>query len=269
MEVIVTPDAESMGWVATRMIADLVRRKPRCALGLATGSTPLRTYRQLIQLHKEEGLDFSQVVTFNLDEYYPIAPDHPESYRYFMNQSFFNHINIPLEPRDGNRRWGNTYVPDGTAEDVEAHCLWYEERIKEEGGIDLQLLGVGSNGHIAFNEPTSSLGSRTRIKTLTQKTIEDNARFFDNDMSRVPKHAITMGIGTILEARVIVLQANGEKKADAIANAIEGPITSMCPASALQLHPEVYFVIDEAAASKLKYRAYYDHVQELKKHLKK
>jgi glucosamine-6-phosphate deaminase len=269
MEVIVTPNEEEMGWVATRMVADLVRRKPRCVLGLATGSTPLRMYKQLTQLHKQEGLDFSQVVTFNLDEYYPIAPDHPESYRYFMNDSLFDHINIPLAPRDGNRRWGNTYVPDGTAEDVEAHCLWYEQQIEDEGGIDIQILGVGSNGHIAFNEPGSSLGSRTRLKTLTKKTIEDNSRFFDNDMNKVPKHAITMGIGTILDAHIIILQANGAKKADAIAAAVEGPISSMCPASALQLHPEVYFVVDEPAASKLKNREYYDHVQESKKHLKR
>lgn len=243
MEVVVKETYEEMSKLAAQIIADFVRKKPRCVLGLATGSTPVGTYKELIRMHKEEGLDFSQVVTFNLDEYVGLPPTHPESYRYFMDENLFNHINIRKE---------NTFVPDGMAKDLPAFCKWYEEKIKEMGGIDIQLLGIGANGHIAFNEPGSSLGSRTRVKTLTEQTRKDNARFFDNNIDLVPKYAITMGIGTILEARKIILLANKENKADAVAKAVEGPITAQCPASALQLHPNVIIIVDKAAASKLK-----------------
>lgn len=243
MEVIVKENYEEMSKLAAELIADVVRKKPRGVLGLATGSTPVGTYKEIIRMHKEEGLDFSQIVTFNLDEYVGLPPDHPESYRYFMNENLFNHINIRME---------NTHVPDGMAKDIPAHCREYESMIKEAGGIDVQLLGIGANGHIAFNEPGSSLGSRTRVKTLTEKTRQDNARFFDNDINQVPKYAITMGIGTILESRKLILLANGENKADAIARAIEGPITAQCPASVIQLHRDAIVIVDKAAASKLK-----------------
>src|SRR5436189_4550591 len=177
MRVIVESSPEEVAKRAAQFVAALVRRKPKCILGLATGSTPLGLYRELIRLHKDEGLDFSRVVSFNLDEYVGLAPTHPQSYRYFMQENFFRHINIDVR---------NTNVPDGRALDFEAHCEQYERKIKDEGGIDLQVLGIGSDGHIAFNEPGSSLGSRTRLKTLTAETVADNARFFTN-LAEVPR----------------------------------------------------------------------------------
>ena len=186
------------------MVARTLNAKPNAVLGLATGSTPLGLYKELVRMHKDEGLDFSQVTTFNLDEYVGLPQNHPQSYHYFMHENLFKHINIPKQ---------NIYIPSGTTDNYAAFCQWYEQRIRECGGIDLQILGIGSDGHIAFNEPTSSLGSRTRIKTLARQTIEDNARFFDT-LDQVPIYAITMGVGTILEARKIILLANGKKKAD-------------------------------------------------------
>jgi glucosamine-6-phosphate deaminase len=202
-------------------------------------------------MHKNEGLDFSQVTTFNLDEYVGLKKDHPQSYHYFMHENLFKHINIPVQ---------NVYIPSGTTNNYAAFCQWYERRIKEYGGIDLQLLGIGSDGHIAFNEPSSSLGSRTRIKTLAKSTIEDNARFFEK-IEDVPIYAITMGVGTILEARKILFLANGAAKADAVAKAIEGPVTSMISASALQLHPDVTAYLDRAATANLSMLDYYEWVQ--------
>ena len=172
MRIIVEPDGDGASRRAAKFVAELIRKKPDCVLGLATGSTPLGTYRELIRLHKDEGLDFSRVTTFNLDEYVGLSSVHPQSYRQFMQENLFDHINIPLT---------STNVPDGRALDFEAHCRQYEERIQEAGGIDLQVLGIGSDGHIAFNEPGSSLGSRTRLKTLTSETIRDNARFFGGE----------------------------------------------------------------------------------------
>ncbi len=180
-------------------------------------------------------------ITFNLDEYVGLAVDHPESYRHFMDHNLFDHINI-------NKR--NTHVPDGMAEDIEAACEEYERNIADVGGIDLQILGIGANGHIGFDEPGSSLGSLTRIKTLTESTRRDNARFFDS-LDEVPKYAITMGIGSILNAETVILMANGPNKADAVAKAIEGPVTSMVPASALQLHRFATFVLTEDAATEI------------------
>ena len=193
-------------------------------------------------MHKEEGLDFSQVTTFNLDEYVGLTQNHPQSYHYFMHENLFKHINIAKQ---------NIYIPSGTTDNYAAFCQWYEQRIGDCGGIDLQLLGIGSDGHIAFNEPSSSLGSRTRIKTLAQQTIDDNARFFDT-LDQVPIYAITMGVGTILEARKILLLANGKNKAEAVAAAVEGPVTSMITASALQLHRDTLVIVNRDAASKLK-----------------
>ncbi len=244
MKVIIVKTVEGMGRRTAQLIADEMKRHATPVLGLATGSTPLPVYKELIRMNKEEGLDFSTTITFNLDEYVGLAPDHDQSYRYFMNKNFFDHINI-------NKK--NTHVPDGLAKDIEKFCRDYEEMIADVGGIDLQLLGIGANGHIGFSEPGSSLASLTQMTILTQRTIEDNARFFKRKED-VPTKAITMGIGTILNAKNVVLVANGANKADAIAKSAEGPITSMVPASALQLHRFATFVITEDAASKLTLR---------------
>jgi glucosamine-6-phosphate deaminase len=242
MLVIIKKNYEEISIEAAKIIADRLRKKPNLVLGLATGSTPLGLYKELIRLHKEEGLDFSKVTTFNLDEYVGLQPTHDQSYHYFMYRNFLNYINI-------NPRY--IHIPHGMAKDINVFCDWYENRIKECGGIDLQILGIGGNGHIAFNEPGSSLGSRVRIKTLTEKTRKDNARFFKS-MDEVPKYAITMGVGTVMDAKEILLIASGENKSDAISDAIEGPVTAMCPASVVQLHRNVFVVVDKPAASKLK-----------------
>jgi len=242
MEVIVSQAKARISVLAAQMIATLVKRKPRAVIGLATGSTPLGTYRELIRMHKEEGLDFSRVVTFNLDEYVGLPPTHGQSYRHFMDTNLFSQINIRTE---------NTHLPDGMAPDAAQACRAYEDRIRDCGGIDLQLLGIGANGHIAFNEPGSPPGSRTRVETLTEKTRSDNSRFF-RSMHEVPRYAITMGIGTIMEAHSIILLASGRQKAEAVAAAVEGPVTAGCPASALQLHASVTAILDRAAAGKLK-----------------
>jgi len=241
MEVIIKHSYEEISKLAAYMIAEVVRRKPRAVLGFATGTTPLGTYKELIRMHREEGLDFSQVVTFNLDEYIGLSKDNDQSYHYFMWENLFKHINI-LE--------ANVHIPQGTAEDLFRHCIEYEEEIFDHGGLDIQLLGIGSNGHIAFNEPGSSLGSRTRIKTLDEKTRQDNARFF-NSIDEVPRYCITMGIGTILEAEKLILLATGENKADAVMKTVEGPITASVPASAIQLHPNVTVIVDKMASVKL------------------
>lgn len=257
MRVIIHPDADVAGVAAARWIAQWVRRKPRCVLGLATGSTPLKTYAELIRMHREEGLDFSEVTTFNLDEYVGLAPSDPHSYQFFMQENFFRHVNL---------RPPHSHVPDGRALDLDNHCQVYERRIRDAGGIDLQLLGIGADGHIAFNEPGSSLGSRTRVKTLTRETLRDNARFF-SDSARLPRLAITMGVGTILDARQCLLLAVGAHKAQAIAAAIEGPVTAQVTASALQLHRDVVVMLDEQAASQLRRREYYDEVEALQREL--
>jgi glucosamine-6-phosphate deaminase len=251
VRVIIEKDAEQVGLRAAQFLATAVRKNPEAVLGLATGGTPLGTYRELIRQHREEGLDFSQITTFNLDEYVGLGPAHPGSYRHFMQENLFDHINV---------RPARTHVPDGRALDLTASCRLYEERIREVGGIDLQLLGVGSDGHIAFNEPGSSLGSRTRVKTLAGETLRDNARFFGS-VEKVPKLAITMGVGTILEARCCLLIAYGAQKAEAIQQAIEGPVTSQVTASALQLHQDVIVVVDEQAASRLTRQDYYREVE--------
>lgn len=257
MRVIIEPNPEAASRRAARFVADLVRKKPNCVLGLATGSTPLGTYRELIRMHKEEGLDFSQVTTFNLDEYVGLAMLHPQSYRFFMQRNLFDHINIELT---------RTHVPDGRADDFELHCRQYEEQIKDVGGIDLQILGIGTDGHIAFNEPGSSLGSRTRLKSLTSETIRDNARFFDGE-DQVPRLAVTMGVGTILESRRCLLLAFGPQKALAVRDTVEGPVTAQVTASALQLHREVIGVFDEEAARLLVRRGYYNEVEQAQSRL--
>ena len=241
MQVIVKKDYDQMSKLAAQMIADVVKEDPRCVLGLATGSTPIGTYKELIRMHKKEKLDFSQVVTYNLDEYVGLNPKHNQSYWYFMYHNLFKHINIRME---------NVNVPSGTSDDVDAFCEWYDEQIEAAGGIDIQLLGIGGNGHIAFNEPGTAVFSRTNWVRLDKGTIADNARFFKS-INDVPKYAVTMGIGTILEARKVLMLANKESKADAIAASVEGPITAMVPASALQLHPDCTVITDKAAAGNL------------------
>lgn len=251
MQIFIYDDYEQMSKAAAEAVAHVLNSKPNMVLGLATGSTPLGLYKELARMHKEEGLNFSQVMTFNLDEYVGLSADHPQSYHYFMQENLFKHINIPVQ---------NVHIPSGTTDNYPAFCAWYERRIEEVGGIDVQVLGIGSDGHIGFNEPTSSLGSRTRMKTLAKSTIDDNARFFKKPKD-VPIYAITMGVGTIMEARKVVLVANGKSKADAIAQAVEGPVTSMITASALQLHPDTTVFVDRDAAGKLKMTEYYEWIQ--------
>ncbi|MGD2217605.1 MAG: glucosamine-6-phosphate deaminase [Gemmatimonadales bacterium] len=250
MEVIIQKDYEQMSKVAAEIVVEVLNAKPNAVLGMATGSTPLGLYQELVRLHKEEQLDFSHVTTFNLDEYVGLAPNHPQSYHYFMHEHFFKHVNVPPQ---------NINIPSGSTSNYPAFCEWYEQLIADCGGIDLQILGIGSDGHMAFNEPTSSLSSRTRLKTLSKQTIDDNARFFENRKD-VPIYAITMGVGTILDARKLILVASGKAKAGAIAQAVEGPVTSMVTASALQLHRDAKVIIDEEAASELEMRDYYEFI---------
>jgi glucosamine-6-phosphate deaminase len=251
MEVFVYKPYEEMSKAAAQEVVDVLNAKPNAVLGMATGSTPLGVYQELVKMHRRGEVDFSHVTTFNLDEYVGLPITHEQSYHRFMHENFFRHINIPAQ---------NIHIPSGTTTNYRAFCDWYEKRIVECGGIDLQIVGIGSDGHIAFNEPGSSLSSRTRLKTLAKQTIDDNARFFER-REDVPIYAITMGVGTIMEARQILLLANGEKKADAVAAAVEGPVTAMITASALQMHPNTKAFLDESAASKLKMRDYYDWIQ--------
>jgi len=230
------------------IVSAAIRKRPDLRLGLATGSTPLGMYRELARMHREENLDFSRVITFNLDEYLGLAADHPQSSHTFMQRSFFDHVNVARE---------NIHIPDGTAwGDLDGYCAGYEASVQRAGGIDLQILGIGRNGHIGFNEPSSSLASRTRIKTLTSQTLEDSRRLFQESQP-MPEAAITMGIGTILDARKILLLASGPSKAQALAQAIEGSVTASVTASALQLHRDVTVLVDEQAASELREREYY------------
>lgn len=254
MLLVIKPTDEDVSYEAARIVANTVRRNPSVRLGLATGSTTIGMYKELARLHREESLDFSRVVTFNLDEYLGLPGSHPQSFRFFMCEHFFAHVNVAEN---------NVHIPDGAIKgDYDHYCSSYEQAIRAAGGIDLQILGIGRNGHIGFNEPTSSLGSRTRLKVLTSETIEDNRKFFDPG-EEIPQCAITMGIGTILEAKRILLLASGHAKAAPIAQAIEGPVTASCTASALQHHPDVTFLIDQAAGAELKQQEYYRHVLEM------
>lgn len=254
MEVIVHSSPEEAASIAARTISRFLREKPDAVLGLATGSTPLLLYRELVRLHREQRLDFGKVTTFNLDEYVGLGPEDSHSYCHFMREFLFRHVNIAPE---------RTHLPDGLARNIPACCSRYEEEIQAAGGIDLQVLGIGADGHIGFNEPTSSLASRTRIKTLAAATRHVNGRFFGGE-EKVPHHVITMGIGTIMEARQCLLLAFGEHKAQAVAGAIEGPLTAMNPASALQLHPRTKVFLDKGAASMLKLAEYYQSVYDSK-----
>ncbi|TWT93992.1 glucosamine-6-phosphate deaminase [Stieleria varia] len=239
--VIVVGDSSSVSRRTAEMIASCLRSHPNCVLGLATGGTPVGTYDELTRMHLADGLDFSQVTSFNLDEYIGLSAEHPQSFRYFMQENLFSRVNFCRE---------KTHVPNGVSSDVERECRDYEAMIARSGGIDLQLLGIGHNGHIAFNEPGSSLQSRTRQVALTEETIQNNARFFES-IDDVPNTAITMGIGTIMEAKRILLIAFGEGKAEAIERMVAGEPTLDHPASLLQFHSDVTVIIDSAAGAKL------------------
>lgn len=253
MEVIIQPDADTAARLAALLMADQLRQKPDTVFGLATGRTMERVYAQLARLHREAGLDFSACRTFNLDEYIGIPPEDPHSYRYYMNEHLFSRVNIPM---------AQTHLPDGVAADIKAACRAYERAIAACGGIDLQLLGIGVSGHIGFNEPLSAIRSRTRDKALTPATLKQNAPMFGGDIGRMPRRAITMGVGTILEARRLVVLVTGSEKADILARAVEGPITSMVSASAIQLHESCVVIADEAAAMHLDGTDYYRWIYE-------
>jgi len=256
MEVVVRDNPQQAAELTARLIARELRSNPDLVLGLATGRTMEDVYSILVRMHREEGLDFSQATTFNLDEYVGIPPEHPGSYRRYMEEHLFNRVN--LEPR-------RTHLPKGMAMDIETECRQYEAMIRNRGGIDLQLLGIGRSGHVGFNEPLSALRSRTREKALTPETIEQNAFVFGGK-DKVPRWAITMGVGTILDARACILLATGEEKADIIAKAVEGPITSMISATALQLHPHCIVIVDEAAAARLEHTDYYRWIFDNERH---
>jgi len=245
MEVLIQSDADQAARLAARIIARELRAKPDLVLGLATGRTMERVYHHLASTRN---LDFSRCRTFNLDEYIGLPVEHPCSYRHYMTEHLFSRVNLAPD---------HTFLPDGMASDLAAECRRYEARILALGGIDLQLLGLGSDGHIGFNEPLSALLSRTREKALTPATLAQNAEPFGGDPARVPRRAITMGVGTILDSRRCLLLATGPGKAEILARAVEGPITAMVTASALQLHPRCQVVVDEAAAARLQGKDYY------------
>ena len=249
MEVVILPGSKQIASLAADAVEALLRRKPDAVLGLATGSTPLPVYVELAARHERAGLDFSRVRAFALDEYVGLPAGHPESYREVIAREFTARVNISP---------ANVHVPDGAAADIPAACRAYEDAIRDAGGVDLQLLGVGTDGHIGFNEPGSSLASRTRIKTLIEQTRRDNARFFGS-LADVPHHVLTQGLGTILDARHVILIATGAQKAQAVRDLAEGPVAAICAASVLQLHPHATILLDEAAASSLRLADYYRH----------
>lgn len=252
MEVVIRPNADAAADLVARVIAHELRSNPRLVLGLATGNTMEAVYARLVQMHREEGLDFSGCRTFNLDEYVGLSSNHANSYRHYMNHHLFLQVNIDLR---------NTHLPDGMATNLKAECAKYERQIVENGGIDLQLLGIGQNGHLGFNEPLSAFRSRTRVKILSPATRAQNAPLFPQ-ADLMPHRAITMGVGSILDCRRCILLATGEEKAAIIARAVEGPITSMISATALQLHPDCTLILDETAGGKLKESDYYHWIFE-------
>lgn len=237
MEIIITETYEEMSREAADVIAECIKEKPDCVLGLATGSTPIGLYAELVKDNKAGEISFKDVKTFNLDEYRGLDPEHHQSYRYFMQENLFNHVDVVAE---------NTHVPNGFNPDAEAACAEYEEGIEEAGGLDLQLLGLGHNGHIGFNEPADHFPLATNCVQLTESTIQANSRLFDS-IDEVPREAYTMGIGTIMKAKKILVVANGEGKAEIVKKAFFGPIVPQVPASVLQLHPDVTVIVDEAA----------------------
>ncbi|MFC8190943.1 glucosamine-6-phosphate deaminase [Cellulomonas sp. NPDC057328] len=247
MEVVIAPAVE-----LARLAADAVERllaaRPQAVLGLATGSSPLAVYDELARRHAEQGLSFARARAFLLDEYVGLPADHPERYRTVVERELVSRVDLDPDAVLG---------PDGLADDLAGACAAYERAIADAGGVDLQLLGIGTDGHVAFNEPGSSLASRTRVKTLTRQTREDNARFFGGDVDAVPTHCLTQGLATILSARHLVLLAQGRGKAEAVHQLVEGPVSAMWPATVLQMHPHVSVLVDEPAASRLQLAGYY------------
>jgi len=243
MEVIISKTADEASALAADMIERRLMSKPNSVLGLATGSTPLGLYKELVKRHREKGLDFSKVTTFNLDEYLGLSPSHPQSYRYFMDENLFKHINVPAS---------SIHVPYGHAASVLDFCEWYENEMKRSGGIDIQILGIGGDGHIAFNEPGSSLTSRTRVKTLTYDTRKANSRFFDNDVEKVPKLALTVGVGTVMDAEEVMILISGYTKARALRQCVEEGVNHFWTVSMLQLHRRGIIVCDDDATMELK-----------------
>lgn len=254
MEIVIQPTAEAIASIVADSIEQLLRSREAPILGLATGSSPLPVYRELVRRHVEEGLSFAHVRAFLLDEYVGLPQGHPESYREVIRREFTGLVDISDD---------HVQSPDGFSSDIATAGERYDAAISAAGGIDLQLLGIGTDGHIAFNEPGSSLASRTRLKTLTEQTRDDNARFFDH-VDEVPYHVLTQGLGTILEARHLVLVATGANKAEAVAAMVEGPVSAFWPGSVLQLHPHATVLLDEEAASRLKFAEYYRHSYEHK-----
>ncbi len=248
MEVVIRQDGRMLGEIAANIIQSLLNRNPRAVLGLATGSSPLSTYDELAARCQSGGVSFSQARAFTLDEYVGLPADHPQRYRNVIDSAFVSKVDFPTGAVDG---------PDGLSIDVPSACAAYERAIRQAGGIDIQILGIGSDGHIAFNEPGSSLASRTRIKTLTKQTRLDNARFFDGDLDLVPTHCLTQGLGTIMEARHVVLLATGRSKAEAVHHLVEGAVSAMWPATILQHHRHVTVLLDDSAAHKLQLADYY------------
>jgi glucosamine-6-phosphate deaminase len=248
MEVVILESAEAAAPVAADVVERLLARRPTAVLGVATGSSPLALYDELAARTAAGRLSFAQAQAFLLDEYVGLPADHPERYLAVVQRELAGRVDFPP---------GAVRGPDGGAEDLPAACDAYERLLAEAGGVDLQVLGVGTDGHIAFNEPGSSLASRTRVKTLTAQTRQDNARFFGGDVDAVPHHVITQGLGTILEARHLLLLASGPAKADAVRQLVEGPVTALWPASVLQLHPHVSVLVDEQAACRLQLADYY------------
>lgn len=252
MRLIIEPDYQNVSkWTANYITSKILAANPTkekpFVLGLPTGSSPLGVYKQLIELNKKGVVSFKNIITFNMDEYVGLPQNHEQSYYTFMWSNFFSHIDIPSE---------NVNILNGNAEDLEAECAAYEAKIKEVGGIDLFMGGIGPDGHIAFNEPASSLQSRTRQKTLTTDTMIANSRFFDNDVNKVPKTALTVGVGTVLDAREVVIIVNGHNKARALRHAVEEPINHMWTISALQMHPKGIIVCDYDACAELKVGTY-------------
>ena len=247
MEVVIAPAAQ-LARIAADAVERLLRARPTAVLGLATGSSPLAVYDELARRHAQDGLSFAHARAFMLDEYVGLTADHPERYRNVIETEIASRVDFAE---------GAVQGPDGLATDVTAACAAYEQAIADAGGVDLQILGIGTDGHVAFNEPGSSLASRTRIKTLTRQTREDNARFFGGDVDQVPTHCLTQGLATIMAARHLVLLATGRGKAEAVHQLAEGPVSAMWPATVLQHHPHVTVLVDDAAASRLQLADYY------------
>lgn len=250
MEVVIKKRKTEASILGAKIIAKQIKLKYDSVLGFATGSSPLLLYNELVRMHREEKLSFNKITTFNLDEYVGLDPNHKSSYHSEMNTNLFSRINISQN---------SINLPNGCAPNIPLFCQEYENSIKTAGGIDIQLLGIGKDGHLAFNEPGSSLASRTRIKTLTKVTIEANRKYF-SDVEQMPTHVLTMGIGTIMEAKQTILLAFGENKADAVKKMIEGPVSTSCPASILQFHEHAIILLDEGAASKLARKEHYIEV---------